>query len=833
MGGEQSGNSIEIDYITKSIDLEGKNINTFTIASYFADSVKYLNLANNQITYLPDGMPKIMLVDLTKNKLGPLLPPQVAKQIVTYSKLKTLCLTNNELEDLNDFLSNKSVESIFLTQNRFKALPINFFERFPQLKTLYLDCNFIETIPSLQAERLTMLTLSLNNIKTLDTSNYCFPQLRALDLSKNQIEKIPKDFSKRFPKLNSLNLNYNLITDIPENDSENEVFPKTLKDIKITNNLIEKVPNSITSLPILAFLNLHRNKLKEIPKLPETIVTLNVSRNMIEKFEEQSLPNLKELIIYSNELTSFPVEIKTEKIETLKAHHNHFTDFDITSLSNTITLIDISFNKIERIPNDFFNVFSNIQEFTACFNQLTELPVEIGNCKCLTTLEISFNPIKNLPKLPRSITTISASKCELTEFNSDGFVEATSEEDVINLKHADFSQNKLESFPEIKSIQYLNLSQNSLKKLPKITYKLKVLDVSMNAIEELPGEVSGNSLIELNLSFNKIEKMPSIQFLPQLKSLDISHNPIVSMLDVTGNLHLDRIDISRTKKVEFVNNSTVKHEVIMSSTKLSKVAPMKKEPILIVQRKGGQKSGYSEIIGLRDEMEDAIIVRDDLFLYAVCDGHAGFDTSNFASIQLPHLFEFYKNQITYEKVGDLILNIFDDMEKELKKMRFDDGSTLCLCLLCKDSAGIQKVVTAHLGDARALIALKDGRSKELTIDHKPSNRKEFERIHNQFGRLSSKNRIDGSLAVSRSIGDYSVFAVGRDVELNGFDVGEDDKYLIIGCDGVFDVLTNEEVALVASKASSPYEAAFLVRNAAYGCGSTDNISVIVVDLTIE
>ena len=99
--------------------------------------------------------------------------------------------------------------------------------------------------------------------------------------------------------------------------------------------------------------------------------------------------------------------------------------------------------------------------------------------------------------------------------------------------------------------------------------------------------------------------------------------------------------------------------------------------------------------------------------------------------------------------------------------------------------------------------------------------------------LAFNNRIDGVLAVSRSIGDYSVFAVGREIELNGFGVNEDDRYLVICCDGVFDVLTNDDVAVVASGASSPSEAAFSIRNAAYACGSTDNISVVVVDLTVK
>ena len=100
-------------------------------------------------------------------------------------------------------------------------------------------------------------------------------------------------------------------------------------------------------------------------------------------------------------------------------------------------------------------------------------------------------------------------------------------------------------------------------------------------------------------------------------------------------------------------------------------------------------------------------------------------------------------------------------------------------------------MTAHLSDARALIVLYDENEREITKDHKPSSRNEFERIHDMNGRLSKDNRVDGFLTVSRSIGDFEVDGVGE------FEIGGKDKFLVIGCDGVFDVLSNEDVARIA------------------------------------
>lgn len=70
-------------------------------------------------------------------------------------------------------------------------------------------------------------------------------------------------------------------------------------------------------------------------------------------------------------------------------------------------------------------------------------------------------------------------------------------------------------------------------------------------------------------------------------------------------------------------------------------------------------------------------------------------------------------------------------------------------------------MTAHLSDARALIVLDDGNAREITKDHKQTSRSEFERIHDMNGIFSKDNRVDGVLAMSRSIGDFEVSGVGE------------------------------------------------------------------------
>lgn len=61
----------------------------------------------------------------------------------------------------------------------------------------------------------------------------------------------------------------------------------------------------------------------------------------------------------------------------------------------------------------------------------------------------------------------------------------------------------------------------------------------------------------------------------------------------------------------------------------------------------------------------------------------------------------------------------------------------------------------------------------------------------------------------------------------------DDAFLILACDGVWDVLTDQEaadVALAAGPAACERDRAGQVVRAAYHKGSTDNISVVVVSI---
>lgn len=116
------------------------------------------------------------------------------------------------------------------------------------------------------------------------------------------------------------------------------------------------------------------------------------------------------------------------------------------------------------------------------------------------------------------------------------------------------------------------------------------------------------------------------------------------------------------------------------------------------------------------------------------------------------------------------------------------------------------VQLAHCGDSRAVFCV--GQELICSEDHKPQREDETERIraaggtveHGSFG--GGPLRVDGALAVSRAMGDFqfkpidmapSACKVTALPEVMTIDRCSPGDWLLLACDGVFDVMENEDV----------------------------------------
>ncbi|KAL4513107.1 hypothetical protein ABPG72_017792 [Tetrahymena utriculariae] len=206
------------------------------------------------------------------------------------------------------------------------------------------------------------------------------------------------------------------------------------------------------------------------------------------------------------------------------------------------------------------------------------------------------------------------------------------------------------------------------------------------------------------------------------------------------------------------------------------------------------------------------------FIFSVCDGHGtnGHLVSQFIKKKLPvHIETMLKlrnNDFEYQAVKQAITQAYLNTAQDLQESNIDtqfSGSTSVLLYLNQN-----RIWCANLGDSRAICA-KTNKSEwnavSLSIDQKPDNEKEKQRILSKGGRVEPYRDFCGNplgpsrvwlksenmpgLAMARSFGDQIAQSVGviSEPEVSSYEITEEDKFLVIASDGVWEFLSNEKV----------------------------------------
>ncbi|GAA5847938.1 hypothetical protein JCM9279_003501 [Rhodotorula babjevae] len=147
-------------------------------------------------------------------------------------------------------------------------------------------------------------------------------------------------------------------------------------------------------------------------------------------------------------------------------------------------------------------------------------------------------------------------------------------------------------------------------------------------------------------------------------------------------------------------------------------------------------------------------------------------------------------------------------------------------------AAKRTLYTANAGDARAVLS-RNGRAIRLSYDHKGSDAKEIERIEAAGGYVLNQ-RVNGYLAVTRSLGDSQMkqFVVGSPYTTETT-LRPDDDFLIVACDGLWDVCSDQQAVDQIQGLTDPQEASEKLLQYALGHGTTDNLTCMVVALNYK
>ncbi|KAF7510346.1 hypothetical protein GJ744_006842 [Endocarpon pusillum] len=147
----------------------------------------------------------------------------------------------------------------------------------------------------------------------------------------------------------------------------------------------------------------------------------------------------------------------------------------------------------------------------------------------------------------------------------------------------------------------------------------------------------------------------------------------------------------------------------------------------------------------------------------------------------------------------------------------------------QETASRQRVLyTANVGDAR-IVLCRNGKALRLSYDHKGSDENEGRRISNAGG-LILNNRVNGVLAVTRALGDSYLkdLVTGHPYTTETVIQPDIDEFLILACDGLWDVCSDQEAVDLIRKIPSPQAASKALVDHALSRFSTDNLSVMVV-----
>ncbi|RDD37827.1 Protein phosphatase 1A [Trichoplax sp. H2] len=262
----------------------------------------------------------------------------------------------------------------------------------------------------------------------------------------------------------------------------------------------------------------------------------------------------------------------------------------------------------------------------------------------------------------------------------------------------------------------------------------------------------------------------------------------------------------------------------------------------------GLHYGLSAMQGWRVGMEDAhtaivsLPQNREISFWGVFDGHAGSATSAYCAKNLLDNVLANVDHHSSSTTADSQDNVSTTSDTEQNNANYNESERI-------DKSGTTAVVVVvtpthiifgNCGDSRGILC----RSNEVnfaTEDHKPFKPRERQRIERAGGSVVLQ-RVNGSLAVSRALGDFEykcnselsqldqlvspepdVMSIARDPK---------DEFIVLACDGIWDVMNNTDVAnFVRSRLAITNDLEEIcneVLNTCLAKGSKDNMSIILI-----
>lgn len=274
----------------RELHLQDNQLNSENIEhTAFSDlsSLAYLDLSNNNLSVVPSGLPKtLLLLHLERNSIQSI----PADSLSICRNLEYLLIHNNKL--------------------RSRTIHATAFQGLKKLHTLHMYNNLLERVPRGMPRRAKTLMLLHNSISEIGRNDLALLHtLTELNLSYNKLtsNRLHPEAFRKLRSLESLDLSGNSLHSFPMG------LPRSLQVLQIKNNQLISIPTgALTGLEQLRKLSLSNNQLKLNSAYQgawlelSSLVTLDLSGNLLSHIPPDLPESLQFLHLQNNRISSVP-----------------------------------------------------------------------------------------------------------------------------------------------------------------------------------------------------------------------------------------------------------------------------------------------------------------------------------------------------------------------------------------------------------------------------------------------------------------------------------------------------------------------------------------------
>ena len=562
-----------------------------------------------------------------------------------------------------------------------------------------------------------------------------------------------------------------------------------------------------------------------------------------------------------NEKMSLPFSKPKTLHELLKQGSGHNLVLDFSLLSKRGNLIDKSkkyqntnAQKISEVNNtDKTKISKNFE----ILSKLGKKKKKIEKINNVPNLELNNNNEKN--NLENEIINDFKNKINLTkietdrnnninkrnekmyydiEYDNPPLSEYRENVEKNNYSNIKIKKNKFNPISEDNKYLYDQEQEQEQEQYQEQQEEQKIFNYSTFVIPEQSIKNKHNKIININT----IAKINKTNF---NRPFVIAKSPNIEVEEFDDD-YSDTTSTKKTVKKKYYNKNNIINQVIEYET--IKESYTIKHCNCVLEYSFREDQNIDSEILMEDKSKSIENFNNDKnqMLFEIFDGHGGDEMSAYLQ---NNLAKIYKQNLLLNK-GNIILslkNAFHDADDEMRgQLNIEGlGSTGSLVHLVKNNFSDELVVySANVGDSRVSL-ISPEHIIRLSYDHRTSDEKEKKRIL-ESGMDIIDDRICGTLMLTRIFGNYEYKEENDEknsenenkglicepfISKINIDPNIENQFLIIASDGVWDILTEEDIQKIIQKYQDTQKICSIIIKKCLENEAWDNMSVFAVKLT--